>query len=380
MEMIFMSDCFEYLDWRGDLSFEADPFNEVDGMLLSRISYMPFELIGDSGEMTVGQACEKFLSIPDIEEKLLVKGDIKLIERMTKSPRFGNLRIMSYENRLDEVSETQFSAVTFPIGNYRYYVAFRGTDETIVGWKEDFNMSFTTPVPAQEMAVGYFEKVASLLRGKFIVGGHSKGGNLAVYAAAFCSPRLRAKILSVQNFDGPGFDAKVFLTPGYRAILPRIETYIPQSSIIGMLLDHKEKYKIVKSRNLGIFQHDTYFWELSRNSFVYAEELSDASRFIDDALKEWLASVTTETRELLVDTLYEIFNEMNVKTVKELAEKPLLNAVSALRAIRNIDPETRKTVNVALRALAKSAKAVYNENRTNKETEKEDKDDRKIEF
>ena len=102
-------------------------------------------------------------------------------------------------------------------------------------------MSFTTPVPAQEMAVGYFENIASRLRGKFILGGHSKGGNLAVYAGAFCSPRLRAKIMSVQNFDGPGFDSKVFQTPGYRAILPRISTYIPQSSIIGMLLDHKEE-------------------------------------------------------------------------------------------------------------------------------------------
>ena len=378
--MIFMSDCFEYLEWRGDLSFEADPFNEIDGMLLSRISYMPFELIGESGAITVGRACEKFMSIPNIEEKLLVKGDIKLIEHMAKSARFGNLKIINYENLREEASETQFSAVTFPLGNYRYYVAFRGTDETIVGWKEDFNMSFTTPVPAQEMAVGYFERVASRLRGKFILGGHSKGGNLAVYAAAFCSPRLRAKILKVQNFDGPGFDSKVFLTPGYRAILPRIETYIPQSSIIGMLLDHEEKYKIVKSRNLGIFQHDTYYWELSRNSFIYAEELSDASKLIDGALKEWLTSVDSGTRELLVDTLYDIFNEMNVKTVKELAEKPLLNAVSALRAIRNIDPETRKTVNIALRALAKSAKTVYDENRANKETEKEDKDNEKIGF
>ena len=377
-EGIFMADCFEYLDWRGDLSFAADPFNEIDGMLLSRISYMPFELIGESGAITVGEACEKFLTIPDIEEKLLVKGDMKLIEHMAKSPRFGNLKIINYENRREEASETQFAAVTFPLGNLRYYVAFRGTDETIVGWKEDFNMSFTTPVPAQEMAVGYFENIASRLRGKFILGGHSKGGNLAVYAGAFCSPRLRAKIMSVQNFDGPGFDSKVFQTPGYRAILPRISTYIPQSSIIGMLLDHKEEYKVVKSRSVGIFQHDTYSWELLRNRFVYVDTVSDSSKFIDDALKEWLVSVTPETRELLVDTLYEIFNEMNVKTVKELGENWLINAASAVRAIRNIDPETRKTLNVALRALAKVAKKVYDENRTGKEIEKtEGKDNEK---
>ena len=365
-----MSDCFDYLEWRGDLSFSADPFNEIDGMLLSRISYMPFELIGESGAITVGEACEKFKSIPDIEEKLLVKGDMKLIEHMAKSPRFGNLKIINYENRREEESQTQFSAVTFPLGNFVYYVAFRGTDETIVGWKEDFNMSFTTPVPAQEIAVDYFERVASRLRGKFILGGHSKGGNLAVYAAAFCSPRLRGRILSVQNFDGPGFDSKVFETPGYRAILPRIETYIPQSSIIGMLLEHKEEYKVVKSRGVGIFQHDTYSWELERNRFVYTDKVSETSRFIDDALKEWLVSVTPETRELLVDTLYEIFNEMNVKTVKELSENWFTNAASAVRAIRNIDPETRKTLNVALRSLAAGAKKVYDENRASREIEK----------
>ncbi len=361
-----MANSFDYLFWRGDVPFSASSFNEVDGMLLSRLSYAPFELVGKENAVTVGAACRALLQIENIEDKLLMRDDKRLLELMVESDRFKNLVLFEYVNRIDEESETQFSAVTLQLARGMFYVAFRGTDETLVGWKEDFNMSFTTPVPAQKLAVEYFERVARKVRGRFILGGHSKGGNLAVYAAAFCRLATQRRIDLVENFDGPGFDEKVLETDGYKNVRARISTYVPQSSVVGLLLGHEEEYTIVKSTNTGLLQHDTYSWEVERNRFVYLEKVTDASKFLDYTLKEWIASMSPEKREKLVDTIYMILTETNAKTVKELGDNWILNTASALRTIRSLDDETRKVLAEAMRSLAKGAKKVFVENWQNR--------------
>ncbi len=361
-----MANSFDYLFWRGDIPFSASPFNEVDGMLLSRLSYAPFELVGKENAVTVGAACRSLLQIESIEDKLLMRDDKRLLELMVESDRFKNLVLFEYVNRIDEESETQFSAVTLQLARGMFYVAFRGTDETLVGWKEDFNMSFTTPVPAQKLAVEYFERVARKVRGRFILGGHSKGGNLAVYAAAFCRPATQRRVDAVENFDGPGFDEKVLKTDGYKNVRTRISTYVPQSSVVGLLLGHEEEYTIVKSTNTGLLQHDTYSWEVERNRFVHLEKVTDASKFLDYTLKEWIASMPPEKREKLVDTIYMILTETNAKTVKELGDNWILNTASALRTIRSLDDETRKVLAEAMRSLAKGAKKVFVENWQNR--------------
>ncbi len=361
-----MANAFDYLMWRGDIPFSASGINEVDGMLLARLSYAPFELVGSARAMTVGRACSDLLKIENIEDKLLMKSDKRLLELMAESERFRNLVLFEYVNRVDEKSETQFSAVTFQLMRGRFYVAFRGTDDNLVGWKEDFNMSFITPVPAQKMAVEYFERIAARVRGRFILGGHSKGGNLAVYAAAFSKPGAVRRIDTAQNFDGPGFDEKVITSPGYLAVRERVNTYVPQSSVIGLLLNHEEEYTIVKSTQNGLWQHDTYSWEVERNKFVYLEKVTDASRFIDRTLKEWIAAMTPEKREKLVDTLYSVLMETNAKTVRELSENWVSNTVSVLKTLRTLDDETRKILIEAIRALAKGAGKVMSENIRNR--------------
>ncbi len=361
-----MANAFDYLMWRGDIPFSARGINEVDGMLLSRLSYAPFELVGGRRAMTVGSACSALLEIENIEDKLLMKSDKRLLELMAESERFRNLVLFEYVNRVDEESETQFSAITFQLMRGRFYIAFRGTDDNLVGWKEDFNMSFITPVPAQKMAVEYFERIAGRVRGRFILGGHSKGGNLAVYAAAFSRPGAVRRIDETHNFDGPGFDEKVLASPGYLAVRGRVNTYVPQSSVIGLLLNHEEEYTIVKSTQNGLLQHDTYSWEVERDRFVYLEKVTDASRFIDRTLKEWIAAMTPEKREILVDTLYSVLMETNAKTVRELSENWVGNTVSVLKTLRTLDDETRKILIEAIRALAKGAGKVVAENFRNR--------------
>jgi len=350
-----MANAFDYLMWRGDVPLSASPFNEVDGMLISRLSYAPFELAGSKKAITVGDACHRLLEIEDIESRLLMKSDKRLLELMAESDRFKNLVLIEYVNKLDEQSETQFSAVTVQLGRGRFYCAFRGTDDTIVGWKENFNMSFTSPAPAQKLAVEYFERVASRVRGRFILGGHSKGGNLAVYAAAFSSGRYQHRIDLIQNFDGPGFDGKVLETAGYKNIRERVSTYVPQSSVVGLLLEHEEEYIIVQSAGIGLLQHDTYSWEVQRNHFVYLEKVTDASKFFDSALKEWISAMSPEKREKLVDALFLVLKETNVRTFKELGENPFINAVSMLKSLHSIDDETRGVIVEAVRLFVRGA-------------------------
>ncbi|MBQ5777271.1 MAG: DUF2974 domain-containing protein, partial [Oscillospiraceae bacterium] len=244
-----MADCFDYLEWRGDIPFAVSGINEIDGMILSRFAYSPFELVASGGKMTIGEASEKLLEIEDLERYLVSKRDKELLSALPGADRFSDLVFFGYENIMDKESETQFSAVTVKLSPGLYYVAFRGTDDTFVGWKENFNMSFTFPVPAQALAVQYLEKIARRVHGKIICGGHSKGGNLAVYAAAFCKKSVQNRIAAVENFDGPGFDARVLSDPGYVAIRERVRTFVPKSSVVGMLLSHEEEYTIVDSSN-----------------------------------------------------------------------------------------------------------------------------------
>ncbi|MBR5543292.1 MAG: DUF2974 domain-containing protein [Oscillospiraceae bacterium] len=361
-----MANCFEYLDWRGDIPLSAAPLNEIDGMILSRISYAPFELVGKKKAVRLGDICRELLTFENLGEKLVSRDDEKLISAVSENPRFSGLYMFEYVNNIDTSEETQFSAVTFEIGRGLYYIAFRGTDDTLVGWKEDFNMSFVTPVPAQELAVRYFERVARKLRGKFILGGHSKGGNLAVYAAAFSNPRLQNRIIAVENFDGPGFDGEVLKKEGYKNIRERINTYIPQSSVVGLLLFHESEYTIVKSTYNGLLQHDTYSWEVERDKFVYLEKITEQSRFLDSALKEWIAGMEKEKREKLVDTLFEIISSTGAETVSELSENRMSNALSAIKALRGLDDETRGVLTEAISALLRGGKKVLSETIRNK--------------
>ncbi len=348
-----MADAFDYLYWRGDLPFLVCPINEIDGMLISRFSYAPFELLGEFDNITVKKACERFLNIPELDEYLVMKRDRELIEKIGNSCRFGGLRVSNYVKVMGE--EMQFSAICVKVSPKLCYVAFRGTDETFAGWKENFNMSFISPVPSQELAVQYLEDISRKRIGKIIVGGHSKGGNLAVYASAFCKDSLKKKIVSIENFEGPGFDSKIIESRQYKEICKKIKTYVPQDAVVGMLLEHEEEYTIVKSKGAGLFQHDTYLWEVEKENFVYLETVTDASLFLDSTLKDWLREMSAEKRELLIDTLYDIILKTGASTVKELGDNWLKNTVSVIKAISGLDGDTRKVLSEAVNSLTKCA-------------------------
>ena len=355
-----MANIKDYLYWRGDLTFEQCAFNEVDGVILSRLSYAPYELVIDELPQsfhTIGRTSEAMLSFPDIAKHVVLPEDVNLLKEIRKSNRFKDLKVLFCDSQLDVESQTQFFGVTYKLSDELYYVVYRGTDNTLVGWKEDFNMGFVCPVPAQKLADEYLERVAAELEGSLIVGGHSKGGNLAVYAAAFCHDDIQPRIRTVYNFDGPGFDETVLTAPGYKRICDRVKTYVPQSSIVGMLLGHEEKYTIVHSTHTVMpLQHDTYTWDINRDRFVYLETVTNSSKFLDSTLKGWIAALDVEQREKVVDTVYTVLKETNALTLRELSENWLATTRAIVKSIKNLDDETKKIVSEALRSLMKCAR------------------------
>ncbi len=330
-----MAKMFEYLQWRGDLGFDQAPVNAVDALILSTLAYISY---GGAVEaqphtpVTLRDAAEVFLSQEDLEKRCRVKNDLELLRQAAETRRFGEMKLVLYQARLVPEEETQFAAMTFLLADGTAFLAFRGTDYTLVGWKEDFNMSFQQTVPAQRLAAQYLQTVAEEYPLPLRLGGHSKGGNLAVFAAARSTPAVRERILEIYNNDGPGFSDAMMRDPGYLAVVPRIRTFIPQSSVIGMLLEHEEPYTVVRSTNVGLMQHDPYSWEVMGGSFLTVQEITHSSQFLDATIKVWFSGMTDQERNRLVDVLFgllgsgsleraaDVFQPRNIRTyVKTLS-------------------------------------------------------------
>ena len=353
-----MGNILDYLAVWGNLSLEDTYFNDVDALILCRLSYIPFDKIVPSGSSLISlkTACQPFLRIRTLRKPgaYPTQNDRLLLGALSKSRRFGQMYLTRYKAVTDPVEEKQFAALTVLTGDGQAFLSYRGTDDTLVGWKEDFNMSFLSPVPAQEEAVRYLETVAYDLPFPLRLGGHSKGGNLAVYAAAFAPPFVQRRITAVYNNDGPGFPASVLEGNAYQAIREKIRTFVPQSSIIGMLLEHEKNYMVVKSSQKGLLQHDLYSWEVENGTFVYLKELSGRSQFFNRTLREWLSALTPTQREKLVDGLFELLLATDAETVSDLTSGWLVKAGEVLEEVQNIDPDMKKMIHQVLGLLVQS--------------------------
>ena len=348
-----MANIFDYIQWR-DLSIEKVEFNEIDNLILARLSYFPLDgVVNGEEEISITEAYEKYEKLEN-KGRILQQEDTTLFPILAKSTRFGKMKLTNYINKIDPKQEKQFSAVTILMPDNTIYVAYRGTDNTIVGWKEDFNMSFSELVPAQTDAANYLNNIAYKYKNNIRVGGHSKGGNLAVYAAAFCDTEIQDRIINVYNNDGPGFCDKIINSKQYQNIIKKVHTYIPQSSIIGRLLNHQEEITILKSTQTGIMQHDLYTWQVLGGEFV-KDELTNSSEFIDKTITNWLKEVSPEQRGEFFDVLFEILNATNAKTLSEIKGNWFASAKAMLTTYKNLTPESKKILIQTFRLLGTSS-------------------------
>lgn len=339
-------------------TFAEHPFHEVDSLVLSQFSYIHLgNLIAPPTEgsekkpLTLQQLYRAecfahfFADQPDAAKNR------RLLSACAASPRFRDIGIAYYEQDFDETREKQFCAMTFFLNADTSYLAFRGTDATLVGWKEDLNMAFLTPVPSQEAALSYVHTVSKLVRGRLLLGGHSKGGNLAVYAAMMSPPRLQNRIAGIYSHDGPGFRDNVFSSAGYLRISDRIHKTLPQSSLVGMLLEHQEDYAIVESSEVGILQHNPYSWIVQNSSFVRLNTLTTGADYLNRTLSDWLTGLANEQREQFVDALYSVISATDLTSLTELRDNWQTELATLIENMKNMDEPTRRILHETLRSL-----------------------------
>jgi hypothetical protein len=250
------------------------------------------------------------------------------------------LKISDYLNHIDPDQETQFCACTFALPDDARYIAYRGTDLSLTGWKEDFNMSFMT-VPAQLMSVRYLARAAGASAGSLVLGGHSKGGNLALYAACHTSDSIRGRVRQVYSFDGPGVDRPTLDGQGYRDVRGRVQSWIPQSSVIGMLLCYHPDYLVVKSSAVGLMQHDAFTWQIEGGAFVRLEELSLSTRVSSEAFRLWLDQYSAKERREMVEIIFRIVAGIGTDNVTPLFEDFGGSTLKMFSAFNKLDFEMR---------------------------------------
>lgn len=330
--------------------FIEHPFNDVDSLVLSQSAYLHYgKLYSDTLDPAASCSFAEILSPMNIDALLEGVGNqrnnLLLINALASSPRFSGIRPVYHVDVFDPSSIKQFAATTFLLPDDSVYVAYRGTDATLIGWQEDFDMAFITPIPAQTEALNYLRNIFVQLRPSLLrVGGHSKGGNLAVYASMYASGELQNAICAVYSHDGPGFNEKILLGEGFLRIQDRIHKTLPHSSVIGMLLQHQERYRIVESSRMGIMQHDPFSWQIQNGKFVYVDELSQSATYVNQALNEWLASLSESQRKLFVDTLFQVLEASGATYFKDLTHDWQSKALATLAAIKNVDKETRTQI------------------------------------
>ena len=361
-----MADIFDYLTWRGDLSFAQDPPNEVDALVFSGLAYIRFRKKGElCTEMPVPlkEAAENFFAQTDYETRCRVQKDLELLHAAAATRRFGETEICMCRDTLIPEQETQFAAMTFLLDDGSMFLSFRGTDNSLVGWKEDFNMTFQQTIPAQRLAQQYAREVSLEYLRPMRMGGHSKGGNLAVFAAARSSPSLQKKILEVYNNDGPGFTKYLMGDPGYIAMVPKIKTYVPQSSVIGMLLEHEEPYTVIRSKSIGLLQHDLYTWDVLGRTFIPVEEITEGSQFVDVTIKTWFAEMSNAEREQLVDVMFSLLGSGGADNVYDLIHpRNIRTYIKTLSSDENL----RRVLSTEFTGLidaARKTRAKFEENR-----------------
>lgn len=371
---------FDYVDWRGDLSFAQDPFNEVDSVILSMICFLDFEGIvpapGESGTITLADAMAQMPCEFEGERRLgaILPDDILYMSHVAaEAPRYRDSELFAFENTIDEDKEMQFGALTFRLSDGSLFVAYRGTDDTIVGWKEDFNMTFMSHVPAQERAAAYLNDVGLRHEGAIRTGGHSKGGNLAIWAAVHCNGAVRSRILRAYSNDGPGFTAEMLAGEPYQSMRDRCINYVPQSSLVGMLLEHDENYQIIYSDKSGLMQHDPYSWAVQRNRYLYLDSRSPFGEQSDAAIRLWLDSMTAEEKQDLVHDLFEVLESTGAKTLTELSRnKGVMKSV--VKTLADMEKPRRKRINRLLaRFLAAGVETAAPETEMMDKVEKLDK-------
>ncbi|WP_239681757.1 DUF2974 domain-containing protein [Streptococcus sp. 263_SSPC] len=348
-----MKNMLDYIKEFGHVSFEERAFSEIDALVLTELEYLPLEKVVPSDENG-----EDFVTVKEIAEymqehkqELFDENPMMITEErhevsqvIADAPRFQSLKFFGVVSEWDKDTTKQFAAITVEVEPSVRLVVFRGTDDTLIGWKEDFLMTYSPLVAAQTDAKEYLAKQASLWDGDLMISGHSKGGNLAIYAAATQVEDVQLRIVDIFCFDSPGLYRSVLETKGYQNIVPLAMRYIPQDSLVGLMLESEVPYVIVKSNATGAMQHSAMTWEIEDGQFIKMEKLTKNSQLNDQTFKKWTESVSDEELELFWNVFFELLFAAGIDTVNDLYGQFMHYVQEFLKATGEMDEEKREVL------------------------------------
>lgn len=350
-----MPNMLDYVAWRGDLSFSKSSLNKIDMLIMSQLVMIDLDNIVSSNNetITIEEAAHKYFA-PDSGKKMEIgliipKTILELFKVVSTTKRFKKIELSNYVNIVDENKEEQMSAMVYKIDDNNICVAYSGTDDTIIGWKENINMMFKSPIPAQISALKYLEKVAEEFKGNIAICGHSKGGNLSLYTTTYINDEIQRRIIKAYNFDGPGFCEVIDIKEELLNKMKKVITIIPQGSIVGRLFEHKEKNIIVKSTQNGFYQHDAFSWEIIGKDFVKEEEITKDSENIDKKIKSIIKEMNEEERINFSDNLYKILSAGDSKNLLEVNKRKMM----VVEAFWKLSKEEKKSITGPIRLLLK---------------------------
>lgn len=381
-----------YVDLRGDLLANQFPYNEIDALIFSELAYVYLDdLINHLDYPTLQEVYDQYhqrnqtLSVEELSKIQIPSHE--LFEKMAQSPRYQNIQILAYVNDVNKELVKQFAAMALLLEDGRIVITYRGTDDSLIGWHEDFLMLCEKTVPAQESSVRFLEHVAQLplsfsliqdLKNPFLSSsiwqrfkkhfeykqhrplwlvGHSKGGNLAIFAGCFCHQTIQNRIQQIDNFDGPGFQDEILQSTAYQTMLPRIHSYIPHYSFFGIVLGHEENYTVVQSQEVGMMQHNAFSWQINAQHFEQDELSYESVQFAIKVIL-FLEKLSHEEKHQFVEAMFSLFDSLNIYNFSDLSHISYKHIMTAIKEITLLKPKTRNMLLEVLHMLWLEAKKI----------------------
>ena len=359
-----MANLSDYVQWRGDLSFEVRPFNKIDALVLCQLSYLNFSgIIPEqfNGGITLGETAHTYAAdstrgIPQEFGVFINPLTADLLKAAAETERFGSILLKGFVNEVNRTTNKQFAALTAVLPTGDVCIVYRGTDDSLIGWKEDCLLCLQDAVPSHSAAVQYLSAAASAVAcgaEKLSIAGHSKGGNLALYAAGSAAASIRERIERIFCFDCPGFAFDIKQWDGFQAILPKTASFIPQSSVVGVLLSYFPYYTVIESSEANtLWQHDAFSWQIKRDEFVIHQEgRTKESYFAEKAVQTWLSRLDDTERKEFITTLFEVMFGTGAETLSELTANGLAHSLHILQELHTVDSERRKELFAVIKSF-----------------------------
>ena len=364
-----MADIRDYIDWRGDIEFKNCAFNELDALALTQFVYLPLgEMVEDNLECdcTLQKASRRYFKNHEGKDEsltmlLLNCGDIS--RKMMNAERYKNIKLCKFREKYDQINAIQFAAVSAKISENTIVVIFRGTDDTLAGWEEDFKLCYMTPMDAQIEAAEYLKEICEQWDGEVVIAGHSKGGNIGTYAAMCLPDEYKEKIRCVYCFDSPGFLPKIVAGEDYKKIIDKVISYMPQGSVVGMIMYNLGKISVVKSNGKGFMQHSVATWQILGKEFIYENKFEQGSLIFNECTKKWITEIESDKIEEFIHRIFFILKSGNMETFTEMSSGMPQAISKILKTYSDMDKNSKKMLRDTLKEMLKISTNIIKDNK-----------------